>query len=284
MITTLLTFALVKQLPSPFESNPKLAPSVKANLNRIYGLDRPWYEQYGSYIAGLAHGDLGKSTRPNTSSINDLVKQALPVSAQLGALAFLFASIVGVALGVFSALFANTFIDYAITVLSTALFALPIFVLSKYVVEYAPTWSIGWETPQSKVGPVLVIGLSLMPYFTRLVRASMLETLQQEYVVAARAKGLPWRRTVTRHVLRNSLIPAVTSAGPLLGFMLTGSFIIEKIHYIPGIGGQFVRSFGQPLDLNMILGTTLIVSLAVIIANLFVDIIVALLDPRISHD
>jgi oligopeptide transport system permease protein len=284
LLAIALTFLLVKQLPPPYVNNPKLAPAVKQNLLRIYGLDKPVYTQYLLYVRDLARGDFGLSTKPNTSEVGPLIRDTFPVSAALGAMAFTFAALLGSMLGMVSAMYVNRWPDHLITFVSTIFFALPIFVLCRYAVEYFPEWSIGWETPQSKVMPVLVLGLSLLPYFVRLVRASMLETLQQEYVAAARAKGLPWRRLVFRHVLRNSLIPAVTSAGPLLGFLLTGSFIVERIHYIPGIGGEFIRAFSDPLDINMILGTTILVSVAIIVANLAVDIIIGWLDPRITHE
>jgi oligopeptide transport system permease protein len=284
LLAVLLTFALVKQLPPPFENNPKMAPSIKANLKRIYGLDKPFVVQYANYVWDLAHLDFGLSTKPNTRDVGKLMWETLPESAELGGLAFTFALTVGLLLGVISALMVNTVVDYAITLISTVFFALPIFVLARYMVDFAPDWSIGWEGWQTKVGPVVVLGVSLLPYFVRLVRASMLETLQQEFITAARAKGLPWRRLVVRHVVRNSLIPTVTSAGPLFGFLLTGSFIIERIHYIPGIAGEFVRAFGDPVDTNMVIGTTVLVSVCVILANLVVDIIIGWLDPRITHD
>lgn len=134
------------------------------------------------------------------------------------------------------------------------------------------------------MGPILLLGLSIMPYFVRLVRASMLEALQQEYVVTARSKGLPWRTTVVRHAMRNSLIPTVVNAGPLFGFVLTGSFIIERIMIVPGIADEFVTSFRQPIDNQLILVTTVLVSGVIIIMNLVVDVIVGWLDPRITND
>jgi len=141
----------------------------------------------------------------------------------------------------------------------------------------------GWEAWNERLGPILVLGLSIMPYFTRLVRASMLEALQQEYIVTARSKGIPWRRTVFRHALRNSLIPTVTNAGPLFAFVLTGSFIIERILSVPGVASVFVDAFKQPIDSRMVLATTVLLSGVIIVLNLVVDVLVAWLDPRISH-
>jgi ABC-type dipeptide/oligopeptide/nickel transport system permease component len=299
LLTIMLTFLLVKQLPPPFDSNVKLAPSVRHNLDEIYGLNHPWYVQYANYVWHLAQGDWGKSTKPNTPTVWVLIKDTLPVSFELGAGAFVFGALLGTALGAMSAIWANRWPDYAITVFSTIFFALPIFLLAHYAIDYMPNWSLGWGycTPAAikgfpprcapwttKIGPIVVLGSTLMPYFTRLVRASMLETLQQEYVVAARAKGIPWRKLVLRHVVRNSLIPTITSAGPLFGFVVTGNIIIEAICVVPGIGGEYVRAFSNPLDIYDILDTTVLVSLFIILANMCADIAISVLDPRIAHD
>jgi len=284
LLTTFGTFLLVRQLPPPFKGNVKLPPEVKANLLHLYGFDRPWYQQYFDYLVRLVHGDFGLSTKAGSTKVIEIVRDTLPVSMMLGGAAFIVAMVVGITLGVLSALWANRFPDWIITVITTLTFAIPTFVVCQYAVELLPYWSLDWTTLQSKVGPVLVLGFSIMPYFTRVVRATVLETLQSDFIQTARAKGLPWRTTVIRHVVRNSLIPTVTNAGPLLGFILTGSFLIESIMNVPGVASQFVIAFGEPLDPNMILDTTVLVSVMIIIANLLVDITVAWLDPRITHD
>ena len=284
IIATLVSFALVKQLPQPFVGNPHLAPSVRSNLTKLFGLDDPWYVQYGHYLTRLATGDLGISTKNGYPQVVQVIAETLPTSALLGLLGFLFALIVGTFGGIISSLWANRLPDYGITILSTLFFAVPSFLVAKYFVEYLPTWTIDWDTWQSRVGPIVILGMSIMPYFTRIVRASMLESLQSEYVVTARSKGLPYRKTIIRHVVRNSMIPMVTNAGPLFGFVVTGSFIIERICAIPGVAAQFISAFQEPLDSNMILGTTVLVSITVILANLFADLVVAWIDPRITND
>ena len=282
LLATFITFVMVKALPYEPYNSPKLAPSVKANLRKLHGLDKAWYEQYGIYVSDLLHGDLGVSSKPGNTPVKEKISATLPTSALLGSLAFLFSAIVGTALGVVGATYANRWPDHLVTVVSTISFALPIFIVARYWVEATPYY--GWDTWSHRMGPIIVLGWAIMPYFTRLVRASMIETLHADFVTAARAKGLPWRTTVVRHVLRNSLIPTVTNAGPLLGFMLTGSFIIEYIMIVPGIGSEFVDAFRGTPDTRMALNTTVLLSTIIIVLNLIVDIIVSWLDPRIARD
>lgn len=285
ILATFLTFALVKALPydeEVFSSNPKYSQSQVETLERIYGLDQPYMVQYANFLKDLVTFDLGVSTKPGALEIGQIVQDKLPVSMLLGACAFFFAAFLGIALGMLSALRANGAVDYTVTLVSTFAFALPSFVTATLWVKYSPNY--GWDDWVERIGPITVLGLSIMPYFVRLVRASMLEALQQEYVVTARSKGLPWRTTVVRHAMRNSLIPTVVNAGPLFGFVLTGSFIIERIMIVPGIAGEFISAFSQPIDNQLILTTTVLVAVVIIVMNLLVDVIVGWLDPRISHD
>jgi oligopeptide transport system permease protein len=296
LLTTFLAFALVHALPyEAFRDNVKLAPSVRANLLRQFGLDKSFLGQYQDFLSDLLHGNLGYSTRQPYASVGHLISSTLPTTMLLGLLAFTFAAVLGTSLGLISALRSNGPIDYVITVVSTLAFAIPSFVIATVWVSgklYLPEpigtiqfdLPYGWDTWYERLGPITVLGMSVLPYFVRLVRASMLESLQQEYITTARAKGLPWRRTVVRHALRNSMIPTVTNAGPLFAFLLTGSFIIEQIMIVPGIASEFVDAFRQPLDTRMILATTVLLATLIIVINLAVDVIVAWLDPRISHD
>jgi ABC-type dipeptide/oligopeptide/nickel transport system permease component len=215
------------------------------------------------------------------------VKEHFPASLQLGALAFLFAVIFGVPLGVISALGANTWKDYSAMVFANVGYAVPSFLVATLLIYFfALEWgditglpTSGWTTWQSKVLPVIALGLGPLAYFARLVRGTMLETLQQDYIRTARAKGLRWRRVVGLHVLRNSLIPVVTAAGPLLGYLITGSFIIEEIFAIPGIGKYYVTAVSGR-DYSVVMGLTVLVSVLVILANMVVDILYGVLDPR----
>lgn len=296
LLATALTFTLVKAMPSePFKDNPKLAPSVRNNLIELYGLDKSPIAQYKDFLSDFVQGDFGLSTKPGNRPVSEIIAETLPTSMKLGAMAFLLAATVGIGLGLTSALRANGITDYAITFFSTLAFALPSFVVATLWVSgkvYLPPpigtvqfeLPYGWDTWTDRIGPVVVLSLAIMPYFTRLVRSSMLEALQQEYITTARAKGLPWRRTVLRHALRNSMIPTVTNAGPLFAFILTGSFIIERIMVVPGVADQFIESFQSPIDSRMVLATTVLLTVLIIVLNLIVDVLVGWLDPRISHE
>jgi ABC-type dipeptide/oligopeptide/nickel transport system permease component len=219
--------------------------------------------------------------------VNDIVKEHFPASLELGALAMLFAIVGGVPLGILSALRANSAVDYGAMFLANVGFAVPSFLIATLLIYFfALEWghifglpTSGWESWKHKILPTIALGLAPLAYFARLVRGTMLETLQQDYVRTAKAKGLRWRRVVGVHVLRNSLIPAVTAAGPLLGFLITGSFIIEFIFAIPGIGRYYITAV-EARDYSVVMGLTVLLSIIVILANLAVDILYGILDPR----
>jgi oligopeptide transport system permease protein len=257
---------------------------VLANLNRNFGLNRPWYVQYGKYVRNVATFNLGPSLVLRNQDVNDIVKSHFPVSAQLGGFAMLLAIVVGVPLGILSALRANRITDYIAMLFANLGFAVPSFLVATLLIyEFAAQlrWfpTNGWDTASSKVLPVIALSLGPLTYFARIVRGQMLETLQQDYVRTAKAKGLRWKRVVVVHVLRNSLIPAVTAAGPLLGFLVTGSFIIENIFAIPGIGRYYVTSV-QGRDYSTVMGITVLLAILIIVANMIVDILYGFLDPR----
>ncbi len=312
LLVTAMTFALVDALPwEPFNTNraARLNPQVKKNLEKKYGLDKPTFipkkwtvdgigeTQYIHYITNAVRGDLGASTKSASEPVMETtvdgsfpfihvegtVPEGFHVSFVLGFWAFVTSALIGTVAGVISALWVNRWIDHALTVTTSLAFAVPAFVIATLWVFYLTDFA-GWDTMPERVGPIAVLALAIMPYFTRLVRASMLESLQADYITTAKSKGLPWRTTVVRHALRNSMIPMVTNAGPVFGFVITGSFIIEKIMDVPGLGREFVTSFNAPLDRNMILGTTVLLSVVIVVVNLIVDVIVAVLDPRVTHD
>jgi ABC-type dipeptide/oligopeptide/nickel transport system permease component len=289
LLVILMTFGLMKAIKgNPFRQTERNIPvAIQKNLNRAYHLDRPWYVQYAYYVKGVFTWNLGPSMLQRNQTVNDIVSRGFPVSAELGGLAMLFAIIVGIPLGILSALRQNSFFDYAAMAFSNIGFAIPSFLTSVlFLYFFALKWgnvtgfpTFGWSGFHSKVLPSIALGLGPMTYFARLVRGSMLETLQQDYIRTAKAKGLRWRRVVGLHVLRNSLIPAVTAAGPLLGYLVTGSFIIERIFAIPGIGQYYVTSINSR-DLSVTMGLTVLLSILIIVANLFVDIAYGILDPR----
>jgi oligopeptide transport system permease protein len=289
LLVVLLTFVLMRQIEgNPFRTSERAIPeSIQQNLEEKYGLDRPWYVQYAKYVKGVVTLDLGPSLVLRNRDVNDIVREHFPVSLELGGLAMLFALVVGVPLGTLSALKANSLFDYGAMLVSNVGFAIPSFLVATLLIYFfALQWgnifpfpTSGWATWESKVLPSIALGLGPMAYFARLTRGAMLETLQQDYIRTARAKGLRWRRVVLVHTLRNSLIPVVTAAGPILGFLITGSFIIEQIFAIPGIGRYYVTAV-TGRDYSVVMGLTVLLAIIVIVANLVVDLLYGLLDPR----
>jgi ABC-type dipeptide/oligopeptide/nickel transport system permease component len=287
LVVIFLTFMMMRQIGgNPFrQSERAVTPAVQANLERKFNVDEPWYLQYVYYVKGVATFDLGPSLVVRGRTVNDIVRDHFPKSIELGLLAFLFAVVVGVPLGMIAALRHNTAVDYGAMFFSNVFHAVPSFLIATLLIYYvALEWDLGlptsgWTTWKHKVLPSIALGFAPMALFARLVRGTMLETLQQDYVRTARAKGLRYRRVVALHVLRNSLIPVITAAGPLLGFIITGSFVIELIFNIPGIGQNYVESV-QNRDYSVVMGLTVLLSVIVIVANLVVDILYGVLDPR----
>ena len=289
LLVILMTFLMMRHIQgNPFRHSERaVSPEIQANLERKFNLDKPWYVQYALYVKGVATFDLGPSLVLRNQSVNDIVKEHFPKSLELGALAMLFAIVVGIPLGVIAALRPNTVFDYAAMFFANVGFAVPSFLIATLLIYFfALKWgdifglpTSGWTGPQSKILPVIALGLGPMAYFARLVRGTMLETLQQDYVRTAKAKGLNSRRILTVHVLKNSLTPAVTAAGPLLGFLITGSFIIEYIFAIPGIGKYYITAVSSR-DYSVVMGLTVLLSIIVVLANMVVDILYGVLDPR----
>jgi ABC-type dipeptide/oligopeptide/nickel transport system permease component len=287
LLVILFTFLMMKQIKgNPFRRTERAVPaSIQANLDRRFHLSDPWYVQYANYVKGVFTLDLGPSLVLRNQSVNDIVRSHFPVSLELGAFAFLFAIVVGVPLGIVAALRANKPSDYLAMLVANVGFAVPSFLVATLLIYYfAVKWNLGvptsgWDTWQSKILPSIALGFFPMAYFARLVRGTMLETLQQDYVRTARAKGLTRQRVIGLHVLRNSLIPVVTAAGPLLGAVITGSFVIETIFAIPGIGRYYVNSVSAR-DYSVTMGLTILYAVIVIFANLVVDILYGYLDPR----
>jgi ABC-type dipeptide/oligopeptide/nickel transport system permease component len=286
LLVILLTFVLMRQIEgNPFRKTERAVPAaVQANLERRFNLDKPWYVQYARYVRGVATFDLGPSLVLRDRTVNDVVKEQFPRSIELGVYAFAWAILLGVPAGVLAALRPNSRFDYGAMVLSNVGFAMPSFLVATLLIYFvAVQWGLlptsGWTSWEHKVLPSFTLGLVPMAYFARLVRGTMLETLQQDYVRTAKAKGLRFRRIVVVHVLRNSLIPVVTAAGPLLGYIITGSFIVENIFAVPGVGRYYVTAVSAR-DYSVVMGLTVLLAVIVIIANLVVDILYGILDPR----
>jgi oligopeptide transport system permease protein len=260
-------------------------PAIRHNLEHRYGLDLPWYRQYLNFLEGVATFNYGSSLSFRNTYVNDIVKERSWPSIELGLFAFVWAFGVGVPLGVLAALRPGSLFDFSARVLANLGFAVPNFLVATlliYLLAVKLGWlpTSGWSGWQHRILPSLTLGLLPMAYCTRLVRGAMLETLEQEYVRAARAKGLRRRRIVGIHALRNSLIPVVTAAGPLFGYLVTGSFIVEMIFGVPGIGRYYIASV-LARDYTVVLAITVLLALVIILVNLIVDVLYALLDPRI---
>jgi oligopeptide transport system permease protein len=286
LVVIFLTFIMMRQIEgNPFRQTERAVPeAVQQNLERKFNLDKPWWQQYLFYVKGVATLDFGPSLVLRGQSVNDIMKEHFPKSIELGVYAFLFAIVVGVPLGVIAALRQNTWVDYTAMFFSNIFHALPSFLVATLMIYFIalkadllPT--SGWTGWEYKILPAIALGFAPMALFARLVRGSMLETLQQDYVRTARAKGLRYRRVVGLHVLRNSLIPVITAAGPLLGFIITGAFVIELIFNIPGIGQYYVTAVNAR-DYSVVMGLTVLLSVIIIFANLIVDILYGILDPR----
>jgi len=289
LLVILMTFLMMRHIQgNPFRHSERaVSPEIQANLDRKFNLDKPWYVQYALYVKGVATFDLGPSLVLRNQSVNDIVKEHFPKSLELGFLAMVFAVVLGIPLGVIAALRPNSAFDYAAMFFANLGFAVPSFLIATLLIYFfALKWgdvfglpTSGWDTWQSKILPVIALGLGPMAYFARLVRGTMLETLQQDYVRTAKAKGLRRRRVLMVHVLKNSLTPAVTAAGPLLGFLITGSFIIEYIFAIPGIGKYYITAVSAR-DYSVVMGLTVLLAIIVVLANMVVDILYGVLDPR----
>ncbi len=291
LAVTIFTFVLVRIIPGgPFDrvGDRTLPPEIIANLEATYHLDQPVWQQYLSYVWNLLHLDLGPSFSYRTQSVNDIVRQSLPISAQLGGMSILVALIIGLPTGCLAALKHNTAIDYGSTFVAILGASIPNLVLGPILI-WVFALKLGWfpvarwEGPEYWVLPVVALGTALSTGITRLTRGSLLQVMQEDYIRTARAKGLREAIVVARHALKNSLIPVVTILGPMFAGVLTGTFTIEMIFGIPGLGRHFVNSIGNR-DYPVVLGTTLLYALFLVVANLLVDITYAWLDPRIRFD
>lgn len=284
-----VTFFLMHAVEGgPFDREKELPTNVLANLERKYNLDKPLVEQYGLYLWDLVQGDLGLSFETNRE-VSTIIREGLEVSVQLGATAFLYAVVFGMTLGVIAALNQNKLGDYLSVFFATIGTALPNFIMATFLVIIFSVqlgWFdvLGWEfgNYRKMVLPVLALGTLPAAYIARVTRASILEVLNQDYIRTARAKGLAERVVVWRHTIKNAMVPILTVAGPIFAFLVTGSFIVERIFAINGVGRHFVTAIFQR-DYGVIMGTTIFYAVIIAFANLMVDILYAVADPRIRY-
>jgi oligopeptide transport system permease protein len=280
-----LTFFMTRLAPGgPFDSEKNIPEEIKEKLEAHFGLDKPLHEQFILYISNLLKGDLGPSFKYMGWEVSELIAKAFPVSAQLGFFSLTIALLLGLPAGIIAALRKNSAYDYFLMVSAMLGICLPTFVLGPLLILIFSS-SLGWLPPlgwysfSDMILPSLTLGLFYAAYIARLTRAGMLETLNQDYIRTARAKGASPLRVVLRHALKGGLLPVVTFLGPAFAGLISGSFIIESIFFIPGLGRFFVTAaFNR--DYTMVLGTVLFYACLIIILNLVVDIIQASLDPK----
>lgn len=289
LVVSFITFSLMHLVPGgPWDREKQLAPQVVEALNRKYGLDKPFFVQFGNFLWGVLRGDLGVSYSYQDRGVTQILLEGLPKTATLGLTAFMLAVLIGIPLGMAAALRQNSGVDYASVLFSTLFASIPGFVLGillmillSVTLHWLPTG--GWGSVQQIIMPAFALAALPAAYTARITRASTLEVMRQDYVRTARAKGLLERVVLLRHILRNSLIPVVTIAGPELAALISGSFIIENLFSIPGIGRLFVQGvFAR--DYGLIMGSILFYAFAVALVNLVVDILYVAIDPRIRYD
>jgi oligopeptide transport system permease protein len=285
-----IVFFLAHAAPgSPFDAKAQgdkgLPTATILKLEEHYGLNRPITEQFLLYMESVAKFDFGNSFRSGRL-VSDIIGEQFPVSAQLGVQALLFALAFALPLGVVSALRQNTAVDYASLLFATIGTTIPSFVISIFAIYFfGVTFHllpfVGWATPQHWILPTVILALGPMAFLTRITRASMLEAIRQDYVRTARAKGLAEQVVIVTHVMKNAMIPVATIVGPAVAGLITGSIIIEGIFSVPGMGREFLRSI-LARDYPMIMGVYLLYAFLICIANLSVDLVYGVLDPRIK--
>lgn len=287
------TFLAMHAVPGdPLSGEKATSPEIRHNLQVKYGLDKPLWQQYGIFIGNMARGDFGISFTQKNRSVNDIIREHFPVSAQLGLLALVFSATGGVLLGAVTAYYRNRWPDYLSLVLVILFISVPGFVfatLAQLAIlalnestghEWLPV--AGWVSGSFRhmLVPALMLGLGTLAYIARLMRSSMLEIMDADFVRTARAKGLPTSRIFWRHQLRNAILPVVTVLGPAIAAITTGGFVVEQVFAIPGLGRYFVQAV-QQLDYTVIMGTTVFYGAFLILLVMIVDMVYGLIDPRI---
>lgn len=281
------TFFFMRMAPgNPFTSEKQLPPEIEANLNAHYGLDQPWYVQYGEYLLRILKWDFGPSFKYKSQTVNDLINEGFPVSFLLGLEAIFLAVAIGVLLGIIAALKHNKWQDYTAMIVAVLGISVPSFIMASFLQYFlAIKWGIfpvaRWEGFMYTVLPALALASTPMAFIARLTRSSMLEVLANDYIKTAKSKGLSRGAITVKHAIRNAMLPVVTYMGPLTASILTGSFVIERIFGLPGLGAHFVTSISNR-DYTVIMGVTVFYSILLLVSILLVDIAYGIIDPRIK--
>jgi oligopeptide transport system permease protein len=291
LVVISITWVLIKLAPGNFYSGEKpLPPAIEKVIREKYGLDKPWYQQYGKTMWSIIrHLDFGTSLRYQGQSVNTIIKRSLPVSAAVGILAYLLALVVGITFGSIAALKQNSKWDYGSMALAMLGISVPNFVLGPILVlifslglYWLPSSRWGGFPSKNLILPVVTLSALYMAYIARLTRAGMLEVLRSDYIRTARAKGLSERDVVIRHALRGGLMPVISYTGPALAFLLTGTVVVERIFALPGLGNYFIQA-SLNRDEPLIIGIVAFIAITLLLMNLLVDIAYAYLDPRVRY-
>ena len=270
----------------PFVAEKSISKAAQEALAAKYGLDKPLLERYATYMTDFLRGDMGFSLRQRGRTVSDIIFSKFPVSAKLAGIAVLVALCVGIPLGCVSAYFRGKLPDNIIIVLGTCGIAIPSFITSVLLlygfgVKLSLLPTVGLNEWKSYIMPVTALAIYPTAYITRLMRSSLLDVMGQDYIRTAKAKGVSSFKTLFKHALRNAILPVITYVGPMLAYLMTGSFVVEKIFTVPGLGREFVSSITNR-DYTMIMGTTIVLATLVIVANVVVDILYKIIDPRIN--
>ena len=286
-IVATLTFFLMNLVPGgPFVAEKSISKQAQEALAAKYGLDKPLGQQYITYITDFLKGDMGLSLRQRGRTVSDIIFSKFPVSAKLAGIAVAVALLLGIPLGCISAYSRGKMADNIIIVLGTCGIAIPSFITSVILLygfgvklQLFPT--VGLNEWKAYIMPVTALAIYPTSYITRLMRSSLLDVMGQDYMRTARAKGVSGFKILFKHALRNAILPVITYVGPMLAYLMTGSFVVEKIFTIPGLGREFVSSITNR-DYTMIMGTTIVLATLVIAANVIVDILYKIIDPRVK--
>jgi oligopeptide transport system permease protein len=290
LLVIVLAFLMVHAAPGgPFDDERVLPPEIEANIARAYQLDKPLAQQFLSYMSGLLHGDLGPSYRYRDHTVSELIGSAFPLSLKLGAMAMVFAVVVGVGVGTVAALRRNSLLDRIVMALALTGISIPVFVIAPLLVllfavhlQWLPAGWSGSEGLARFLLPAFSLALPQIAYIARLTRASMIEVLSSDFVRTARAQGLGTQTIVRFHALKPAMLPVLSYMGPAIAAILTGSVVVEEIFGIPGLGQFFVRG-ALNRDYTLVLGIVIFYATLVVLLNLVVDILYGVIDPRIRQ-
>lgn len=288
-VVATLTFLLLRVAPGgPFDSERKLPPEVIANLEAKYHLDEPVLQQYARYMAGIAQGDFGPSYKYLDRGVAEIIADTLPTSALLGILAIAFAILISFPLGLLAAYYKNSLIDRVCLLFATLGISLPNFLLGALLI-----WTVAlqlgwlqaarWDQWSSAILPMITLGAAPAAYLAALLRSTLIDTFGEDFIRTARAKGLKESTVVVKHTLCNSLIPVLTVMGPVTAALLTGSFVVEYVFAIPGMGRFFINAVTDR-DYPLIMGVTLVYTAVLVCANFLVDMLYGYVDPRIRTE